>query len=68
MDGVSLSNAQKAAALANSLVFLKKKITAKRKLKNLQKIITIANSMKGRLRFSTFIFSIFSDLAKYTYG
>jgi len=32
------------------------------------KIATVDSYMKGCLRFSTFIFSIFSNLAKYTYG
>jgi hypothetical protein len=31
------------------------------------KIATIDSNMKGCLRFSTFVFSIFSNLAKYTY-
>jgi hypothetical protein len=49
--------------------FSEKKNHRKTKIKKPAKeIITIANNMKGHLRFFTFIFPIFSDLAKYTYG
>ncbi len=46
----------------------KKKRQKKQTNKSAPKIVTIAYNMKGRLRFSTFVFWVSQNVAKYAYG
>jgi hypothetical protein len=56
--------------LSNKFLFFKKKKKKKgvRKKKKSKKFVTIVYNIKGCLRFSTFMFLISPNLAKYTYG